>query len=208
MATLSKLLAASVAAVGIGSGCIVDDCLDTYFFDDSTRTVSIEPEFTERVRDISLTMEARNNSYDYKGEYTYAENLKVICKPSAPNNCAMSWIWYEYLIDYIDEEGNRKPLQIDDKIVKESSCTYDVRIPENSQGGKIECIIWSPECATDGYVEYINGVEHFVPTEWRQRSLVGSVTAEVGLSLVCPAPIPPFKPVSEDEWRQSSEDEL
>ena len=61
---MTTKLASLLAAAGIATsiGCIQEDCLDTYLLDDSTKTVSIEPEFTERVKDISLTMEARNST--------------------------------------------------------------------------------------------------------------------------------------------------
>lgn len=202
----TKNLAVKVAALaltgGIGSGCIVDDCLDTYVLNQPQ--VSVEPEFTERVNNIDLTIEARNNSYDYRGEYAYAKNLRLKCVPSMDNNCVDA-LEYEFRVNYITPEGDLI------EMYKENRGSYDAtldlrefELPEYAEGGLVECIVWSPACATNGRVVVINGVEHYEFTKYRPRMLVGIATAEVGLSLVCPAPISPFKPVSDAELQNAT----
>lgn len=207
MATkLAQILTGAALAAGIASsGCIQEDCLDTYLLDDSTKAVSIEPEFTERVRDISLAMEARNYPYDYRGEHAYAENLRLKCRPSAPNNCALSFMQYEFFVNYIAPDGQVFPAGGDNTGFLRSLDIREFELHEGAEGGRIECIVWSPECPTAGHIEYINGERHFVADDWRPRTLVGKASVEVGLSLVCPAPIPPFEPVDEEDLQNPEE---
>lgn len=198
--------AAALALAGsIANGCIQEDCLDTYFLNDSTKEVSIEPEFSERVRDISLTMEARNYPYDYRGEYAYAENLRLKCRPSIDNDCALSWVQYEFFVNYIAPDGQVSRIGMPNAGNMRSLDIMEFELPEGAEGGRVECVVWSPECPTEGFYYYDNqGRRQFQATEWRQRSLVGKVSAEVGLTLVCPAPIPPFEPVSDEELQNAS----
>ncbi|MDI6736904.1 MAG: hypothetical protein QME12_00105 [Nanoarchaeota archaeon] len=203
---MTTKLALILAAAGIASslGCIQEDCLDTYFLDDSTRAVSIEPKFTERVRDISFTMKARNYPYDYRGEHAYAENLRLKCRPSADNNCALSWIQYEFFVNYIARDGQISHVGGSNALDMRSLDIMEFELPEGAEGGRIECIVWSPECPTDGYYyRDEQGRTQFQATAWRPRTKVGTVTAEIGLSLVCPAPIPPFKPVVDEELQNA-----
>jgi hypothetical protein len=202
---MTTKLASLLAAAGIATsiGCIQEDCLDTYLLNDATRTVSVEPEFTERVRDISLAMEARNNPWDFQGEHAYAENLKITCAPNRDNNCVDAHE-YEFIINYVSPEGNRTGLYFENRAGYDASTVVDIELA-NTYDGSIECIVWSPECVTNGYVEIRNGVRHFVPTEYRPRTLVGTATAEIGMSAVCPAPLAPFKPVSEEDLQNSSQ---
>lgn len=206
MATkLSSIIAGAALAAGIASsGCIQEDCLDTYFLDDNTRTVSIEPEFTERVRDISLTMEARNNPWDYMGEHAYAENLRLKCAPSTDNNCLEGYE-YEFFVNYITPGGERIMAGGSSSVWDEILDIREFELREGAEGGRIECRVWSPACTTKGFFyRDENGDTQIYREEYRPRTLVGSVTEEVGLSLVCPAPISPFKPVSDADLQNSS----
>lgn len=193
--------AAALALAGsLSAGCIEEDCLDTYSHDDSTKIVSIEPEFTERVSNISLTIEARNMPYNYRGEYAYAENLRMKCAPNVDNNCLEGYE-YEFFVNYIRPDGERIG------VYSENNGGYNAildirefRADGITEGGVLECIVWSPACTTKGYFfrdEY--GRTQIHTDEWRPRTLVGSATTVIAQSAVCPAPIPPFKPVSDED---------
>ncbi|MFH1065672.1 MAG: hypothetical protein V1734_04175 [Nanoarchaeota archaeon] len=198
--------AAALALAGsLATGCIQEDCLDTYFLDDATKTVSIKPEFTERVNDISLTIEARNMPYNYRGEYAYAENLRLKCAPNVDNNCLEGYE-YEFFVNYITPDGERIG------VYSENNGGYNAlldlrefRADGITEGGVIECNVWSPKCTTKGYFyrdEY--GITRIHTDEWRPRTLVGSATAVIAQSAVCPAPLPPFKPVSDEELQNAT----
>ena len=64
--------------------------------------------------------------------------------------------------------------------------------------GVIECIVWSPACTTKGFFyRDENGDVQIYREEYILRTLVGSATTVIAQSAVCPAPIPPFEPVSD-----------
>jgi hypothetical protein len=202
---MATKLASILAAAGIATsiGCIQEDCLDTYLLNDATRTVSIEPRFTERVRTIDLTLEARNNPWDFQGEHAYAENIKLTCAPNRDNDC-IDAREYEFIINYVSPEGNKTTLYFENRAGFDASATIETELT-GKYDGSLECVVWSPECVTNGYIEYVNGVRHLVPTEYRQRMHVGTATAEIGMSAVCPAPLAPFKPVTDEELQNSSQ---
>lgn len=193
--------AAALAFAGsLATGCIEEDCLDTYSHDDSTKTVTIEPEFTERVNNINLTMEARNNPWDFQGEHAYAENLRLKCSPNVDNNCLEGYE-YEFFVNYITPDGERIGIYSENN--GGYNATLDIRefrADGIAEGGVLECIVWSHECTTKGFFyrdEY--GNVRIFTEKWRPRTLVGSATTVIAQSAVCPAPIPPFRPVSDAE---------
>ncbi|MDD4878120.1 MAG: hypothetical protein PHO02_03730 [Candidatus Nanoarchaeia archaeon] len=201
MATRFKsILTGAALAAGIASsGCIQQDCLDTYLLNEPQ--VSIESEFSERIRTINLTMEARNYSYDYRGEHAYGENLRLICKPNIDNNCLEGYE-YEFFINYVSPDGERTGLYSENRGGFRESIAIDTELNPDAEGGSIECIVWSPACTTNGYFyRDEEGITRIFTFEYRPRTLVGTATAEIGMSAVCPAPLAPFRPVDESEWQ-------
>lgn len=212
MATkLLQILAVPVIAGGISAGCIAEDCADTYFLD--TPQVLIENDLDGRVRDIKLELKTDQRPYvppEHRG-IPVGTNLSIYCAPldrhgrAIRNDCKDSKE-YEFFVDYIDAEGKLYPVYDESRGGFDSSLLQEVELEGRIDSAFLRCTIWSPECATAGYVVDENGRMVFKPTEYRQRTMVGQATAEIITEQLCPAPIPYARPVSEDEWRPSSED--
>ncbi|MBU2638468.1 MAG: hypothetical protein KJ955_05830 [Nanoarchaeota archaeon] len=215
--TLTKILAASIIAGSVSAGCIEEDCADTYFLNEPQ--VMVENDLDRRVVSIDLGLATDQRPFvpaQYRG-IPVSSNLSIYCAPVDRNgNLASSGCVdgkkFEFYAYSTDEDGNVHPIASDHmagfaaKMLKEINENY-----ANSWGAAetLTCVVRTPRCSTAGY-PYIDeyGRERFQETAWRPETLVGTAEAEIVIEQLCPAPIPPFKPVDESEWRPSSEDEL